>query len=125
MHVKPCVRIDGFCGYKALKWCTEAGVEFKHNIAFLKRQNDPGGGVRDVLPASELSGRSLVEWSSPVQAVPENVSGSSTQAVPKSVLGNEMVQAEGCVSSLTDQRSIQKSSSVVRKPVHFQDYVLN
>jgi len=103
----------------------EAGVEFKRNTAFVKRYNDPGGGVRDVLPASELSGRSLVESSSPIQAVPESVSGSSTQAVPESVSGNEIVQAEGRVSSSTDQRSIRKSSRVVRKSVRFQDYVLN
>ena len=91
----------------------EAGVEFKRNTAFVKKYNDLGGGVRDVLRASELSGRSLVESSSPVQAVPERVSG------------NEIVQAEGRVSSSTDQRSIRKSSRVVRKPVRFQDYVLN
>lgn len=103
----------------------EAGVEFKRNTAFVKRYNDPGGGVRDVLPASEQSGRSLVESSSPVQAVPESASGSSTQAVTESVSGNEIVQAEGRVSSSTDQRSIRKSSRVVRKPVRFQDYVLN
>jgi len=103
----------------------ETGVELKRNTAFVKRYNDPGGGVRDVLPASELSGRSLVESSSPIQAVPESVSGSSAQAVPESVSGNEIVQAEGHVSSSTDQRSIWKSSRVVRKPVRFQDYVLN
>jgi len=51
------------------------------------------------------------------------VSGSSTQAVPESVSGNEIVQAKGRVSSSTDQRSIRKSSRVVRKPVRFQDYV--
>ena len=103
----------------------EAGVEFKRNTAFVKRYNDPGNSVRDVLPTSELSGRSLVESSSPVQAVPESVSGSSTQAVPKSVSGNEMVQPDGHVSSSSEQRSIRKSSRVVRKPARFQDYVLN
>ena len=79
----------------------------------------------DLLPASELSGRSLVESSSPVQAVPESVSGSSSQAVTESMSGNEMIQAEGRASSSTDQRSIRKSSREVRKPVRFQDYVLN
>ena len=54
-------------------------MEFKRSTTFVNRYNDPGGGVRDVLPASELSGRSLVESLSPVQAVPESVSGSSTQ----------------------------------------------
>ena len=78
----------------------------------MKRYNDPGDSVRDVLPTSELSGRSLVESSSPVQAVPESVSG------------NEMGKPEGRVSSSTDQRSIRKSSRVVRKPARFQDYVL-
>ena len=103
----------------------ETGVEFKRNTAFVKRYNDPGDSVRDVLPTSELSGRSLVESSSPVQAVPESVSGSSTQAVPESVSGNEMVQPEGRVSLSSEQRSIRKSSRVVRKPACFQHYVLN
>ena len=91
----------------------EAGMEFKRNTAFVKRYNDPGGGVGDVLAASELSGWSLVESSSPVQAVPESVSE------------NEMVQAEGRASSATDQEEYSKSLRVVRKPVRFQDYVLN
>ena len=42
----------------------------------MKGYNDPVGvsrGVGDVLPASELSGRSLADLSSPVQAVPKSL----------------------------------------------------
>ena len=85
-------------------------------MAFVKGYNDPGGvsrGVGDVLLASELSGRNLVESSSPVQAVPESFSK------------NEMVQAGGRVSSATDQGSVRRSSRVARKHERFQNYILD
>ena len=88
----------------------------KAKICFGCGQEGHFSGDKKCLARGRACWKCRTVWKESSWVVKSNPS--STQAVPESVSGNEIVQAEGCVSSATDQRSI-------RKPVRYQDYVLN
>ena len=105
-----------------VKVINEAGEEFRRNTAFVKKYNEQdnvsklngkensspeevGQGKRFIPMKTGVSGDSLV----PLQSLPE-----------KGETGIQMQTANPLIS----QQSVRRSSQIIKKPVHFGDFVL-